>query len=147
MEILLKADCPTLGKKGSIASVKPGYARNYLIPKGIAIVADASVKKVALENEKQAARKAVKQKADAETLLTALLACSLTLRAKVGEAGRIFGSVTPVQLSKALKDQGLSVDYTCITLDAPIKTVGKYQATVALHEAVSCQLPFTVVPA
>lgn len=146
MEVLLKAECPFLGRKGDIVAVKPGYARNYLIPKGLAVVADQGVKKVALENAKQAASKAVKQKADAQALLANLVACNLVLKAKVGEGGRIFGSVTPLQLSRALKEQGIVLDYACITLDGPIKTIGAYQATVALHEEVACALRFNVVP-
>ncbi|HLP34692.1 MAG TPA: 50S ribosomal protein L9 [Amoebophilaceae bacterium] len=146
MEVLLQAECPSLGHKGDIVAVKPGYARNYLIPKGLAVVADQGIKKVVVENAKQAASKAIKQKADAQALLDTLVACNLVLKAKVGEGGRIFGSVTPLQLSKVLKEQGIVVDYMCITLDAPIKTIGTYQATVTLHEEVACTLRFDVVP-
>lgn len=146
MEVLLKAKCPSLGHKGDIVAVKPGYARNYLIPKELAVVADRGIKKVAIENAKQAASKAVKQKADAQALLAILGACNLVLKAKVGEGGRIFGSVTPLQLSKVLKEQGIVLDYTRIKLDGPIKKIGTYQATVVLHEEVACNLRFDVVP-
>lgn len=147
MEVILKRVHKTLGNKGDIVSVKAGYARNYLIPEGLAVVANEMHRKVARENAKQAAHKMLKLKADAEALLPLLAAAKVVVRAKVGEGGKIFGSITPLQIAKVLKEQGIIVDYTKIAIDLPIKQIGNYQAVLALHEGVSYTLTFDVVPA
>ncbi|WP_342265691.1 50S ribosomal protein L9 [Cardinium endosymbiont of Philonthus spinipes] len=147
MEVILKRVHKTLGNKGDIVSVKAGYARNYLIPEGLAVVANEMHRKVAQENAKQAAHKMLKLKADAEALLPLLAAAKVVVRAKVGEGGKIFGSITPLQIAKVLKEQGIIVDYTKIAIDLPIKQIGNYQAVLALHEGVSYTLTFDVVPA
>lgn len=146
MEVILKGTYKTLGNKGDIVSVKAGYARNYLIPQGLAVVANDVYKKVALENARQAAGKALKLKADAEALLPLLTAAKVIVAAKVGEGGKIFGSVTPLQIAKSLKEQGIIVDYTKIAIELPVKQIGSYQAVLALHETVSYTLTFDVVP-
>ncbi|WP_243017863.1 MULTISPECIES: 50S ribosomal protein L9 [Candidatus Cardinium] len=146
MEVILNNAHKTLGKKGDIVSVKAGYARNYLIPEGLAVVANSINKKVALENAKQASHKVSKLKADAEALLPLLEAVKVVITAKVGEGGKIFGSVTPLQIAKALKEKGIVVDYTKINIQLPIKQVGTYQAVLPLHETVSYTLTFDVVP-
>lgn len=147
MEVILKRADKTLGNKGDIVSVKAGYARNYLIPEGLAVVANDMHKKVARENAKQAAHKMLKLKADAEALLPLLAAVKVVVAAKVGEGGKIFGSVTPLQIAKSLKAQGTIVDYTKIAVELPIKQIGTYQAVLSLHETVSYTLTFDVVPA
>lgn len=146
MEVILKSAHRTLGNKGDIVSVKAGYARNYLIPEGLAVVANAVHKKIASENAKQAAHKALKLKANAEALLPLLTAAKVVVGAKAGEGGKIFGSVTPLQIAKSLKEQGIIVDYTKIAIELPIKQIGTYQAVLALHETVSYTLTFDVVP-
>ena len=147
MEVILKRAYKTLGNKGDTVSVKAGYARNYLIPQGLAVVANEVHKKVALENARQATNKMLKLKADAEALLPRLTAAKVVVAAKVGEGGKIFGSVTPLQIAKSLKEQGIGLDYTKITIEMPIKQVGTYEAVLALHETVSYTLRFDVVPA
>lgn len=146
MEVILKSEDKTLGRKGDIISVKPGYARNYLIPEGFAIVANVPNKKVALEDSKQAAHKVSKLRADAEATLALLTNAKVVIRAKVGEAGKIFGSITPLQIVKSLKEQGITIDYTKINIELPIKQIGQYKALVTLHETITHALVFEVVP-
>ncbi|MCT4697303.1 MAG: 50S ribosomal protein L9 [Candidatus Cardinium sp.] len=146
MEVILQRVHKTLGNKGAIVSVKAGYARNYLIPEGLAVVASDMHKKVALENAKQAAHKILKLKADAEALLPLLAATKVVVPAKVREGGKIFGSITPLQIAKSLKEQGIAIDYAKIRIELPIKQTGTYQAMLSLHETVSYTLTFDVVP-
>lgn len=147
MEIILKDAHKTLGNKGDIVSVKAGYARNYLIPKGLAVVANDINKKIAIENAKQATHKVLKLKADAEAMLPLLASAKVVVGAKVGEGGKIFGSITPLQIAKSLKAQGIGVDYAKIDIGQPIKQIGSYQAVLTLHKEISYTLTFEVVPA
>lgn len=147
MEVILTSEHKKLGKKGDIVTVEAGYGRNYLIPQALAVVANRGNKKVAFENAKQSASRALKLKADAQALLAVLAAAKIVVRAKVGEGGKIFGSITPLQIAKVLKEQGIVVDYSRIHLDMSIKEIGTYQATLALHEEVSYMLKFDVAPA
>src|SRR5690606_31856203 len=110
MEVILKQDIKTLGEKDDIVTVKPGYGRNYLIPQGFAILATSSAKKVLTENIKQAQFKQDKIKKDAESLAAKLEGVKLTIGAKAGETGKIFGSVNSIQIADALKKQGFEVD-------------------------------------
>lgn len=145
MEVILKRAYKKLGQKGDVVSVKAGYGRNYLIPKGIAMVADLGNKKVILENARQAASKSLKLKEIAQELVRTLDSCKVVVKAKVGEEGKIFGSVTALQISKSLKEQGIVVDYNKIALDSPIKQVGAHKAILYLHEEVTYILNFNVV--
>ena len=147
MEVLLQSEYKKLGKKGDLVVVKPGYGRNYLIPQGIAIVANSANKKIALENTRQAARKALQSKADAEALVSVLDGAKVIVMAKVREHGHIFGTITPLQISKSLKEQNIFVDYTNIHLAVPIKNTGRHQAELILHREVSYVLNFEVVSA
>ncbi|TDG94995.1 50S ribosomal protein L9 [Cardinium endosymbiont of Culicoides punctatus] len=147
MEVILKSEYNKLGKKGDIITVKPGYGRNFLIPQGIAIVANKGNKKVALENAKQAERRTLMLKERAKELLVVLERAKIVIKAKVGERGKIFGSITPLQISKALKVQGIEVDYNNINLEVVIKEIGTYQAELFLHKEISYQLNFNVIPA
>lgn len=144
MEIILKRDYKNLGSKGEIVVVKPGYARNFLIPRNIASLADEGVKKVIMENSRQAALKSLKLKEEAQALVARLEGMSVLIRVKIGEEGKVFGSVTALQISKALKEQGIAVDHTAISLDVPIKQVGAYKAQLTLHPEVVYTLNFTV---
>lgn len=110
MEVILRTDIKGLGYKNDTVAVKPGYGRNYLIPQGFAIIASESNKKMIAENIKQAAHKAEKIKADAETLAAAIGDAHLEIKAKVGESGKIFGAVTTLQISDALKALGHDVE-------------------------------------
>jgi len=145
MEIILKHDIKHLGEKDDVVVVKPGYGRNYLIPQGLATLATPSAKKVLAENIKQAQFKQEKIKKDATELATKLEAIKLTIGAKAGETGKIFGKVNSIQIADALKAQGFDVDRRRITFETEPKLVGEYIANLNLHKEVKVQVPFEVV--
>lgn len=146
MEIILKQDIEKLGYKDDMVTVKPGYARNYLIPKGMAIVATVSQKKVHAENLKQRAHKEEKLKVEAEKMAEALTKQTITIGAKVGENGKIFGSVNTIQLADALEAAGFNVDRKRITIkNEPIKQIGTYEADVVVHKNIVQTINFEVV--
>jgi large subunit ribosomal protein L9 len=146
MEIILKEDVEKLGSKDELVNVKPGYARNYLIPKELAIIAGPSEKKVLAENMKQRAHKEAKLKDKAEKDAESLKRKTISIGAKAGENGKIFGSVNTIQLADALKDKGFEVDRKNITIkNEPIKQVGTYQADVVLHKEITTTIDFEVV--
>ena len=145
MEIILKQDIKKLGEKDDIVSVKPGYGRNYLIPQGFAALATSSAKKVLAENIKQAQFKQDKIKQDAEALAGKLDSVKLTIGAKAGESGKIFGSVNTIQIADALKKQGFEVDRRRITFEEEPKFVGEFIANLNLHKEVKVQVPFEVI--
>lgn len=145
MEVILKQDIKKLGEKDDIVTVKPGYGRNYLIPQGFAILATESAKKVLAENIRQAQFKQDKIKNDALALAGKLEGVKLTIGAKAGETGKIFGSVNSIQLTEALKKAGFEVDRRRITFEQDPKVLGEYVANLNLHKEVKVQLPFEVV--
>ncbi|MGV3762529.1 50S ribosomal protein L9 [Parapedobacter sp.] len=145
MEIILKQDIKKLGEKDDVVTVKPGYGRNYLIPKGFAELATPSAKKVLAENIRQAQFKQDKIKKDATELAAKLEGLKLTIGAKAGESGKIFGSVNSIQVADALKKQGFDVDRRRITFEEEPKVLGEYVANLNLHKEVKVQIPFEVV--
>jgi large subunit ribosomal protein L9 len=146
MEIILKQDIPTLGFTNDIVTVKDGYARNYLIPKGFAIVATPSARKVLAENLKQKAHKAEKIRLDAASISQAIDGLQLRIAAKASTSGRIFGSVNSIQIAEALKAQhDIEVDRKKIFLDGEsVKDLGTYQAKIRLHKEVEATITFEV---
>lgn len=147
MQIILKEDVQGLGYKDDVVEVKDGYGRNYLIPQGKAVIATPSALKVLAENQRQRAHKLAKIKADAEALAAALATVELTIPAKVSETGTIYGSVNNVQIAEELEKLGHNVDRRIITINTPVKEVGKYTATAKLHKEVSVDINFEVVAA
>ena len=145
MEILLKKDVENLGLAGELVSVKTGYALNYLIPQGYAVVATESVKKQYAETVRQRAHKEAKLQADAEALAAKLSATPVTVAVKVSESGKIYGSVTTAQVADALVAAGLEVDKKNITLAEDIKELGSYSAVVKVYKAVKATVALTVV--
>jgi large subunit ribosomal protein L9 len=145
MEVILKEDLTGLGYKNDIVNVKPGYARNYLIPRGIAIMATESNRKVLAENLKQAAHKAEKIKTEALNLAEKIGSLVLEIPAKVGESGKIFGAVTTTQISEALKAKGFDIDRKKIAISGDVKMIGEYKATLDLHREVKHSITFKVV--
>jgi large subunit ribosomal protein L9 len=146
MEVILKQDIKGLGYKNDVINVKPGYGRNYLIPQGFAIIANASNKKVIEENIRQAAHKAEKVKNDAQALADRIGDLVLEIGAKVGESGKIFGAITTLQISDALRVKGFEIDRKNITLPQDVKEVGEYVALLDLHKEVKKEVTFKVVP-
>lgn len=147
MEVILKDDVKGLGYKNDIVNVKPGYGRNFLIPRGVAIIANESNKKMIAENTKQAAHKAEKVKKDAQATAEKVSGISLKVPAKVGESGKIFGAVTALQISDGLKEKGIDVDRKKIAFKTEVKEVGDYVAILDLHKEVKAEVKFTVIPA
>lgn len=145
MEVILKQDIQGLGYKNDTVKVKPGYGRNYLIPQGLAILANVSNRKMIEENIRQAAHKAEKIKMDAEELAAKIGDIVLEVGAKVGESGKIFGAITTLQISDALKEKGIEVDRKKISFNTEVKSVGEYIATLDLHKEVKKEVAFNVV--
>ncbi|WP_019988263.1 50S ribosomal protein L9 [Rudanella lutea] len=146
MDIILKTDIAGLGYKNDIVTVKPGYGRNYLIPQGYAMMASESNKKMIAENIRQAAHKAEKIKNDAQALADQIGETVLTIPAKAGESGKIFGRVTSIQIADALREKGFDIDRKKITID-DVKTLGTYQASLDLHKEVKHKVNVEVVAA
>ena len=154
MEIILKKDVANLGNADEIVNVKTGYAVNYLIPQGYAILATASAKKVLAENIRQRAHKEAKLIADAEALAAKLGEVTVQVSAKVSEAGKLFGAfnqtimfgsdVTAAQVAEALAAKGLEVDKKNITLEA-VKELGTYEASVKCYKSVKGSVKVEVV--
>lgn len=144
MEVILKEDIKGLGYKNDTVTVKPGYGRNYLIPQGFAVIANASNKKLIEENIRQAAHKAEKIKQDAQNIAKAIGDINLKIAAKVGESGKIFGAVTTLQISDALKEKGYDIDRKKISFNSEVKTAGEYTAVLDLHKDVKHEIKFTV---
>ncbi len=146
MKVILKKDVEKLGYKDDIVTVKNGYARNFLIPKGIGILATESAQKVLAENLKQRAHKETKIKEEAEGLLAKIEGLSLKVGAKAGEKGKIFGSVNNIQLAEALKEAGFEIERRKIQLkEDTIKNLGEYEAVIDLHKDVKAKLKFEVI--
>ncbi|MEM1136942.1 MAG: 50S ribosomal protein L9 [Bacteroidota bacterium] len=147
MEVILKNDIKGLGYKDDIVKVKPGYGRNYLIPQGLAVLATASNKKVVAENLKQAAHKAEKVKTEAENIANSMGELVLSIGAKAGESGKIFGAVTALQIADALKEKGFEIDRRKISFTSDIKMLGDYSIVLDLHKEVKKEIAIKVVEA
>ena len=144
MDIILKTDITGVGYKNDTVTVKPGYGRNYLIPQGFAMMATPSNKKVVAENIRQAAHKVEKIKNDALAIAEQLGEMRLTLVAKAGESGKIFGRVTNTQIADALREKGFEIDRKKITIE-DVKNLGEYTALIDLHKEVKHQITVDVV--
>jgi large subunit ribosomal protein L9 len=146
MNVILKQDMPNLGHKDDIIAVKNGYARNFLIPKGLAINATAQNKKVHEEILRQRAHKEEQLKEAALELAEKLKEVSLSIGAKTSTKGKIFGSVNTIQIAEALIEKGFEVERKNISIkDDLIKEIGSYSATVKLHREVLVDIPFEIV--
>jgi large subunit ribosomal protein L9 len=145
MEVLLKKNMDNLGEKDEIVTVKNGFGRNYLIPRGIAVIATESIKKMNAETLRQRAHKLEKIKLEAEKLAKKLEKAKIVVGAKVGEQGKIFGSVSNVQLATSLQDAGYNIERKDITLaDNSIKTIGKYKAEIKVFKGITVNIEFEV---
>lgn len=144
MKIILNQDVKHLGYKDDVVTVKNGYGRNYLIPQGMAKLATPSATKVLQEEIKQRAFKQDKLKKDAETLSQQLENVSISLKTKTGTSGKIFGSITTLNVANALKEKGFEVDRRKIVLNEEIKTVGNFKATINLYKEISSEIDVVV---
>jgi large subunit ribosomal protein L9 len=146
MEIILKQDIQNLGHRDDILTVKDGYARNYLIPNGMAIQATASAKKMHQETLKQRAHKEDQLRDVALVMAEKMKDITLKIGAKTSTKGKIFGSVNTIQISEALAEKGFEVDRRNITIKEDlIKEVGNYTASVRLHKEVKVEVPFEII--
>ncbi len=144
--MILKQDVERLGAKNDIVTVKTGYARNYLIPKGFAVAATESARKVVAETIRQQSHKAAKALEDAKALAEKMDGLTVKIGAKAGESGKIFGSVNNIQLAEALAGAGYVVERKSIDLGSEvIRDLGSYTAKVRLHKEVTTEVNFEVV--
>jgi large subunit ribosomal protein L9 len=145
MEIILKQDVTGLGYKNDTVKVKAGYGRNYLIPNGVALIANESNKRKVAEEIRQAAHKAAKIKQDAEALAAKIGEITIEIGTKAGESGKIFGAVTALQVSDSLKAKGFDVDRKKISFKEQPKELGTYAALLDLHKEVKHIIQVKVV--
>ncbi len=144
MEVILREDVKDLGRAGALVKVKPGYARNFLFPNGLAFEATPGNKK-RIENEQKArTSRAEAESAEAAALAARLAAVQLTLKAKAGEGDKLFGSITTGDLADALAAKGFVIDKRKIELDHPIKQLGAHSFSVRLHADVHAEIKVTV---
>jgi large subunit ribosomal protein L9 len=137
MKVILRKETPSLGQAGSVISVKDGYARNYLIPRGIAYEAtDGNMRQLEEENKQQAKRSS-KERKIAEGIASQLEKISVTIKMKVGEEEKLFGSVTSQMIAEALAEKELKIDKRHIELQEPIKSLGIYDVPVKLAEGIN----------
>lgn len=145
MKVILRQDMDELGLEGTIVNVKEGYARNYLIPKGFALVADnRNIKLIEMQKKKIEVNR-LKAKEDAEKAAKNLEGIIIMISQKVGEENRLFGSVTSMDIADEMEKKGISIDRKKIVLDKPIKTLGEYDVKVKLHPLVVGSIKVAVV--
>ncbi|MFN3323150.1 MAG: 50S ribosomal protein L9 [Bryobacteraceae bacterium] len=145
MEIILREDIEKLGSRGQVVKVADGYARNYLLPKRLAVPATAANKKI-IEQERQAAlRREAKEQAEAQELAAMLNAVTITIAQKAGEQDQLFGSVTAKDIAEALERQNYTIDRRKIHLDDPIKTLGEHKVPIRLHREVTAEVTVQVI--
>ncbi|MBA2544365.1 MAG: 50S ribosomal protein L9 [Deltaproteobacteria bacterium] len=145
MQIILTQDVEHLGKAGELVSVKPGYGRNYLVPRGMAVSATVRNKN-RLDHEKSLIEKKVaKEKATATEVAAKINVMTLQFERQVGEDEKLFGSVTSRDIAEQLKKAGVEIDHRWVNLDAAVKALGKYEVPVRLQAGVIANLKFWVV--
>ena len=145
MEIILREDIDKLGHRGQVVRVAAGYARNFLLPRRLAVEATDSNKNI-VEQERQAhLRKEAKLAGEAQDLGKLMASVSVTIHQKAGENDQLFGSVTAQDIANALEKLGYTIDRKKVHLDDPIKTLGDYQVALRLHKEVSVEIPVHVV--
>jgi len=144
MEVILREDIVNLGTRGQVVKVAPGYARNFLIPKKLAVTATGSNKKI-VEQERQAhLRKEAKLQGEAQDLAKLVNGVSVTIKQKSGENDQLFGSVTSKDVADALAAKGFTIDRRKIQLDEPIKSLGEFKVPVKLHKDVTAEVTVVV---
>jgi large subunit ribosomal protein L9 len=145
MEVILREDIEKLGGRGEVVKVAAGYARNFLLPKRLAVEATDSNRKI-VEQERQAhLRKEAKQKGEAEDLSKLLGGVTVTIAQKAGEAGQLFGSVTSKDVADALAAKNFTIDRRKVQLEEPIKQLGEFKVPVRLHKDVTAEITVNVV--
>lgn len=145
MEVILREDIDKLGSRGQVVKVASGYARNFLLPKRLAVAATEANKKIVEQERQSHLRKEAKQKGEAEDLSKLLTGVSVTIAQKAGENDQLFGSVTSKDVGDALAAKNYTIDRRKIQLDEPIKQLGEYKVPVRLHKDVTAEITVLVV--
>jgi large subunit ribosomal protein L9 len=145
MEVILREDVEKLGTRGQLVKVTPGYARNFLLPKRLAVAATESNKKIVEQERQGHLRKEAKLVSDAGELAKMMAGVNVTIKQKAGENDQLFGSVTSKDIADALEQQGYTIDRRKIALDEPIKTLGEFKVTLRLHREVPAEITVHVV--
>ena len=144
MEVILREDIEKLGTRGQVVKVAPGYARNFLLPKRMAVLATESNKKIVEQERQGHLRKEAKVLGDAQDLAKLMADVSITISQKAGENDVLFGSVTAKDIAEALEQQGYTIDRRNIQLAEPIKQLGEHRVPVRLHREVTIEVPVNV---
>lgn len=144
IEVILREDIDKLGHRGDVVRVAPGFARNFLLPRRMAVTATESNKKIVAQEKESHLRKEAKVIADAQDLAKLMANVSITIVQKAGENEQLFGSVTAQDIANALEKQNYSIDRKKVLLDEPIKTLGEYKVGVRLHREVTIEIPVNV---
>jgi large subunit ribosomal protein L9 len=144
MEIILREDIDKLGQRGQVVDVAAGYARNFLLPKRLAVAATESNKKIVEQERQSALRRDAKEVAGAQELAKMMANVNVTISQKAGDNDQLFGSVTAKDIADSLERQGYNIDRRKVQLDEPIKTLGEHKATVRLHRDVTVEIPVHV---
>lgn len=147
MQVILKENIETLGHIGDIVKVAPGYARNYLLPKGLAVEATAKNAKALDHVKRQMAYRKDKALESAKNLAAKLTATPIELLHKAGDEGKLFGSVTNMEIAVSLKEKGFEIDRKAIVLTEPIKQLGEFEVAIKIHPEVTAKLKVTVTAA
>ena len=145
MEVILREDVEKLGTRGQLVKVTSGYARNYLLPKKLAVPATESNKKIVEQERQGHLRREAKEVSDAGDLAKMMADVSVTISQKAGENDQLFGSVTVKDIVEALEKQGYTIDRRKVALDEPIRTLGEYKVTLRLHREVPAEITVRVV--
>ncbi len=146
VEVILQDDVPHLGRIGDVVRVKPGYARNFLLPRGLAVEASGRNLHVLEHQKRVIAAKADREKKSAETVASRLAGLRLTVRARVGEGGRLFGSVTNLDVERLLAERGFQVDRRRISIADPIKELGTFPISVNVGRDVRATIELVIEP-
>ncbi len=146
MELILREDVPNLGTTGDIVKVRPGFARNYLLPRGMAVVADPK-NRGELEHQKRvAAEKRERDQRKATVLADKLSAQRISITARAGDEGKLFGSVTNIDIERELAERGFSIDRRRIRLEEPIKSIGEYEVPIHVMSGIIAKVPVVIEP-
>ena len=145
MEVILREDIEKLGQRGEVVKVAPGFARNFLLPKKLAVQATASNKKIVEQERDAYLRREAKAKGEAEDLGRMLSSVVVTISQRAGEEGHLFGSVTSKDIADGLERQNYTIDRRKIQLEDPIKNTGEYKVPVRLHREVTAEITVNVV--
>ena len=145
MELILREDVPKLGRRGDVVQVRDGYGRNFLLPKKLAMPANAGNRKVVEQMKVAAVRREASEKGEAEQLAKLLASVTVSIARKAGETGTLFGSATSLDVAEALEQTGYQIDRRKIEMEDPLKQLGEFQVPVRLHREVTASVAVHVV--